>query len=123
MIVINVVCSLTRYTDCWFKHEENQPSTLHLLLSACQLRSHPAASVHFIIDSLDLALRFLGLRTKLFSPRSVELGQRPDQSALQLEQPGPRAVPQTPEASIWGAALSPVWRGWLQFRRGRWGRG
>lgn len=119
--VINVVRGLTRL---WLlvQTRGNQPSALHLLLSACQLRSHQAMSVHFIVNSLDLVLRLLGCRPKLFSLRSLELGQRLDQSALQLEQPGPRTVPQTSEASVWGAAVSPVWGGWLQLRRGRWGR-
>lgn len=121
MTVINVVCSLT---GSWLLDQtwENQPSTLHLLLSACQLRSHQAVSVLFIISSLYLILCLLGGRPQHFSPRSLELGQRVDQSAFQLEQPGSCAIPQTSEASVWGAAVSPVGGGWFQLRRGRWGR-
>lgn len=99
--------------DCWFKQKKISYQPVHLLLSACQLRSHQAVSVHFIINSLDLVLCLLGCRKMLFSPCSMEFRQRLDQSALQLEQSGPRAIPQTPETSIWGAAVSPVWGGWL----------
>lgn len=54
--------------------------------------------------------------TQHFSTCTLELWQRLDQPALQLEQPGQGTVSQASEASVRGATLAAVRRRWLELR-------
>lgn len=117
---------------------ENQPRSLHLLLSwiSIQFSSRQDSwstllhAVLLVVPSLSPAFYHSSSCPPApdqcpqhFSQCSVELWQRLDQPAVQLEQPGSCPVAQAPEAAVRGAAVSPLRWGWLQLRRwGRWRR-